>query len=139
MERLNHKVIRVVVALAVGIVLALYGYDRVTDPLPRQKRVQEEAVVAQVRDILKNIVAPNSTLQFVDPVQPDRKIGKVYIYPTDYGWEVSGYYRRGEQDPWHPWLMSMDASMQLQKLSVKDRDSQLIALAAENPKFSAVP
>ncbi len=136
---MNHKVIRVVVALAIGIVLALYGYDRVTDPLPRQQRVQEEAVVVQARDILNDIVAPNSALQFVDPLQPDRKIGKVYIYPTDDGWEVSGHYRRGEQDPWHPWLMSMDTSMQLQKLSVRDKDSQLVALAAENPRFSATP
>lgn len=136
---MNHKVIRVVVALAIGIVLALYGYDRVTDPFPHQQRVQEEEVVVQARDILKNIVAPNSALQFVDPMRPDRKIGKVYIYPTDDGWEVSGHYRRGEQDPWHPWLMSVNASMQLQNLSVRDKDPQLVALAAENPRFSTSP
>lgn len=138
-ERLNHKVIRVVVALAIGIVLALYSYDRVTDPLPRQQRAQEEEVVVRARVILKDIVAPNSVLQFVDPLRPDRKIGKVYIYPSDDGWEVSGHYRRGEQDIWHPWLMSVDSSVQLQKLSVRDKDPQLIALAAETPLFSATP
>ncbi len=136
---MNHKVGRIVFAFAIGIALALYGYDRVTDPLPRQQRIEEEAVVSLARDILKSFIAPDSTLQFVDPLRPDRKIGKVYIYPTEDGWEVSGHYRRREQDPWHPWLMSVDASMRLQSLLVRDENPQLVARASADPRFSAEP
>jgi Ni,Fe-hydrogenase maturation factor len=132
---LNHKVIRIVVALVIGSAIALYSYGRITDPLPRQQRVQEEAVVTAARDLLRNIVAPDSELQIVDPLQPDRKIGKVYVYPTDDGWDVSGHYRRSEQDPWHPWLMSVDASMQLQKLLVRDSDPEFAVQAAKDPRI----
>ena len=83
---MNHQVIRVVFGLAFGIALALYAYDRVTDPLPRQQRTQEEEVVSQARGIVKSWVAPTSDLEFVDPLTPIRKIGKTYIYPTDSGW-----------------------------------------------------
>ncbi len=132
---MNHKVIRIVIALAIGMGIALYSYDRITDPLPRQQRAQEEAVVATARDILKNTIAPDSELQIVDPLQPDRKIGKVYVYPTDEGWDVSGHYRRNEQDPWHPWLMSVDDSMQLQKLLVRDSNPALAVQAAKDPRI----
>jgi len=132
---LNHSIIRIVVALAIGVGIALYSYDRITDPLPRQQRAQEEVVVAKARDILKDIIAPASELQVVDPLQPDRKIGKVYLAPTDGGWDVSGHYRRHEQDPWHPWLMSLDHSMLLQKLLVRDSDPALGTKAAQDPRI----
>ena len=129
-----------VVSLAIGIALAVYAYDRVTDPLPAQQKAQEEAVVAGAREILRNYVAPgSSTLEFVDPVNKDRDVGKVYIYPTGTGWEVSGHYRRDNKKSWHPWLMSVDSSMKLESLSVKDSNAGLVATAAIDPKFSAVP
>lgn len=132
---MNHKVIRIVIALVIGMGIALYSYDRITDPLPRQQRAQEEAVVVVAGDILKNIVAPDSELQIVDPLRPDRNIGKVYVYPTDSGWDVSGHYRRNEQEPWHPWLMSVDSSMQLQKLLVRDSNPEFAVQAAQDPRI----
>ena len=136
---MNHKYASIIVSLVVGIAVALYAYDRATDPEPRLQREVEEAVVVLARDILKGYVAPNSNVEFVDPVDPERKVGKVYISPIADGWEVSGYYRRNGRDSWHPWLMSMDSSMQLRVLSVQDSNPDLIALASENPKFDAVP
>ena len=136
---MNHKIISVVVALAVGLSAAWYVYDRATDPLPALQRMQEMEVVSTARTILKSYVAPSSDMEFVDSIGPDRKVGKVYIAPIDNGWEISGYYRRGAGDPWHPWLMSVDSSMHLQKLSLQDDNPQLIALSSKDPKFDAVP
>ena len=134
---MNHRVIRVVLALAIGLTLALYAYDRATDPLPRQQRAQEEEVVQQARGIVKTLVAPTSDLEFVDPLSPNRRVGKAYIYPTDAGWEVSGHYRRSDADPWHAWLMTLDSAMRLQALSVRDGSPQLIELASQDPRFKA--
>jgi len=135
---LNHKVIRVVVALAFGGALAMYTYSRIADPLPRLQRAEEEAVVLQAGQILKGIVAPDSPLELVDPLNPDRVIGKVYIYPTAAGWAISGHYRRNKQDRWHPWLMTVDESVQLKTLSVQDSTAELVQKAATDPRFDAM-
>ena len=119
--------------------MALYAYDWATDPQPRLQRELEEVVVVMARDILKGYVAPNSNVEFVDPVDPERKVGKVYISPVADGWEVSGFYRRNSRDSWHPWLMSVDSNMQLRNLSLQDSNPGLMALASEDPKFDAVP
>ena len=62
--------------------------------------------------------------------------GNVYIYPTENGWEVSGYYRRNDSDRWHPFLMSLSESVELVSLSVRDADEKLAAAADDDPKFS---
>jgi hypothetical protein len=139
MNCVNHKVISIVISIVVGIVAALYAYDRATDPLPRLQREREEVVVIRAREILKAYVAPVSDLEVVDSVQPDRKVGKVYIAPIDGGWEVSGHYRRNVEDRWHPWLMSVDTSMQLQMLRLRDSDPDLGRLASTDPKFDVAP
>jgi len=74
-------------------------------------------------------------LEIVDPVAPDRKVGKVYVYAEPPGWSVSGYYRRTEADRWHPFLARLTADLGLSHLKVRDpaladraaRDSQLEA------------
>jgi hypothetical protein len=66
-------------------------------------------------------------------------VGKVYIYPTSDGWEISGFYRRDEADGWHPWLMNLDAQLSLESLAVRDSDQQLNRLAAGDSKFSVEP
>jgi hypothetical protein len=128
-----------IVAIAVGVMLSLLVFDRATDPEPMRRKAIEEAVVLEARLLLLSYVLPGGELQLVDPLAPDRKVGKVYIWPDDNGWEVSGYYRRDEQDPWHPFLMILDASSELTSLAVKDRNERLIGMSARDPKFSAVP
>ena len=59
-------------------------------------------------------------LEVVDPLRPDRVVGKAYVYPAGQGWEVSGYYRRNSQDLWHPYLLTMDASQMLVQLKISD-------------------
>jgi len=138
----NHKVMRMVVALAIGVFLALFSYQRITEQEPGLARAQEEAAVLAARIILREFVAVESEIEIIDPLAPSRVIGKVYIYPADSGWQLSGYYRRvsvGRDDRWHPYLLSLDAGLVLLSLSVNDTDSQLIALAAGDPRFSVDP
>ena len=142
----NHKIIRMVVALAIGVFLALFSYQRITDQAPGQERALEEAAVLAGREILQSFVATGGEIEIVDPLAPSRVIGKVYIYPAEGGWEISGYYRRkagrsaGDRvDRWHPYLLSLDGGLKLLKLSVKDTDEQLKASAADDPRFSVEP
>ena len=135
----KHRYMQWVVAIAVGIMLSLLVFERATDPEPALQKAIQESVVLEARLFLLSYVLPGGELQLVDPLAPDRKVGKVYIWPVDNGWEVSGYYRRDEQDPWHPFLMNLNASSELTSLAVKDRNERLIGMSAQDPKFSAVP
>ena len=136
---INHKVVRPLVGLTLGLILALYAYQCVTDPQPGLQRTREEAVVFSARDILRSYVGPAQHLEIVDPVSPNRKVGKAYIYPAAEGWEVSGHYRRDEDDPWHPYLMSLNDEAGLESLAVRDANDRLIGMSSQDPKFSAVP
>jgi hypothetical protein len=138
----NHKVIRLVVALAIGVFLALFSYQRITDQEPGQERALEEAAVLAGREILQSFVAVGAEIEIVDPLAPSRVIGKVYIYPAQGGWQLSGYYRRkgrNSGDKWHPYLMSLDEGLALLQLSVKDKDEQLKASATSDPRFTVDP
>lgn len=128
-----------VVACGIGLILAFLAFQRATDPLPTRQKAIEEAVVVESRQLLASYVSPGSELQLVDPLSPDRKVGKVYIWPNDKGWEVSGHYRRNDRDPWHPYLMQLDRSSSLLSLAVKDGNDRLIGMSATDEKFSAVP
>ena len=136
---IDHRIPRLAVALVFGLTVAVYAYQRVTDPRPGLQREKEEAAVLAARDILRAHVEPASGLRIVDPLAPDRKVGKVYVYPADSGWDVSGHYRRGDADRWHPYLMRLDASLSLVRLSVKDDDPRLARKAAADPRISATP
>lgn len=142
----NHKVMRMVVAISVGVFLALFSYQKITDQEPGSARAQEEAAVLAARAILREFVAVQVEIEIIDPLAPSRVIGKVYIYPAESGWELSGFYRRSgarigaeQDDRWHPYLMSLDADLALLSLSVKDTDSQLGVAAASDPRFSINP
>jgi len=136
---INHKVIRPLVAVAIGLVLALYSYQRVTDPEPGLQKAREEGIVMVARDILQSYVSPGNPIEIVDALSPASKVGKVYIYPTDDGWELSGHYRRDESDRWHPYLMALNADAGLKSVAVQDGNDRLIGMSAQDPKFSAVP
>ena len=108
-------------ALAVGLALAWAVYDRTTDPEPRLQRQEEEQMVLAAREHLIQALALSSTAEVVDPLAPNRVAGKVYIYPSDGAWDVSGHYRRDAQTAWMPWLMRVDADrMHSLKLSADD-------------------
>lgn len=119
--------------------MAIYAYSFITDPLPRQQRQLEEAVVNSARVILRDYVSAGRDLDIIDPVAPNRKIGKVYIYPADDGWQVSGYYQRDGDQRWHPWLMTLDGSKALKALDVRDTHPELVAKAADEPRFTVKP
>ena len=131
-----HRIIRPVVAVSVGIVLALYAFERISDPKPARQRAREEAVVISAREILKSYVPADGEIEIADPLASNRVAGKVYIYPTDNGWEVSGHYRRSEADYWHPFLMSLNANVELLSLSVRDNDEKMAVAADNDAKFS---
>jgi len=132
----HHRIIRPVVALGVGIVLALYAFQRISDPEPALQRAREEAVVISAREILRAYVPAEVSIEIADPLAPNRVAGKVYIYPSENGWDVSGHYRRNDSDRWHPFLMSLDAQVELISLTVRDDDQELHAAAGDDPRFS---
>ncbi|HEX6260587.1 MAG TPA: hypothetical protein VFZ51_08015, partial [Woeseiaceae bacterium] len=82
-------------------------------------------------------IEPATALRIVDPVSPDRKIGKSYIYPTDSGWEISGHYRRNDNDRWRPFLMALYLDHTLASLSVKDDSNSFTSTALQDPRFTA--
>lgn len=136
---MKHRIIRLFIAFALGIFLAFYAYERISDPEPAMQRAREEAVVLAARDLLESMVAFDGQIQTVDPLATDRAIGKSYIYPTDDGWEVSGHYRRLGSDRWHPFLMKLDSNVQLVSLLVRDDDERVIEAARDDPKLSVAP
>ncbi len=136
---IDHKIVRPVVAVTMGLILAFYAYQRVVDPEPALQRAREEAAVMTARGILQSYVAPGADLEIVDPVSPNRKVGKTYIYPAGDGWEVSGHYRRDDADRWHPYLMSLDSAAGLESLAVRDANDRLIGMSSQDLKFSAIP
>lgn len=96
-------------------------------------------MVLESRQILLSYVFPEGELRLVDPLAPDRKVGKSYVWPVEGGWEVSGYYRRDDNDHWHPYLMNLDSELGLQSLAVRDSNERLIGMSAQDDRFSAVP
>ncbi len=116
---MNHHVGRNLSTLVVGLVVAVYAYRWITDPAPREQRQVEEQAVQVSRELLVSAVGVES-LEIVDPLSPNRKVGKVYVYAEDPGWAVSGYYRRNEDDRWHPYLLSMTADLKLHAFKAED-------------------
>lgn len=130
--KINHRVGSVVFGVIVGIVAAAWSYHWITDPAKVAARQAEEHAVIRARELLAERLSI-ADLQVVDPLATDRKVGKVYIYPTDDGWDISGYYRRDDNDSWHAYLMSVSSSLQLRSLKVDDDDPALAALAESDP------
>ena len=133
---MNHRVGRAVFSLVVGLVVAVFSYRWITNPAPRIERAQEEQVVEVSRALLSSIVASDA-LQIVDPLAPDRKVGKVYVYAEGPGWAVSGYYRRHEADRWHPYLANLSQDLKLVRLKVQD--AGLMEQATDNAALEIVP
>ena len=136
---INHRVMRWVVAFGFGLIVSLYAFQRASDPGPGIERAREEAVVHAARRILGGYVEAGREIEVVDPLAPDLNVGRVYVFPADGGWEVSGFYRRGEHDGWHAFLMQLDSSASLAHLAIRDDDSELARIAASDPKLTVTP
>ena len=128
----------IVFALAVGLIVATVSYRWIADPGAREHRDRELHAVGQARVSLQQFVG-SDRLEIVDPLEPDRTVGKVYIYPAGDGWEVSGFYRRNDTDLWHPWLMRLDADFSTIRLRVSDQDPRLVEEAQRNPAIEVLP
>lgn len=132
----DHRIGRLVFALGVGLLVAFLSFKWITNPAPRIERELQEAAVLATRQQLQDIF-DISGLEVVDPLATDRKVGKVYIYRAGDGWEVSGFYRRDENDRWHPYLASLDAGNVLTRLKV--RDTGLAEAAAKDERLEVLP
>jgi len=129
---------RLVFAFAVGLLLSYSSYQWITDSDRRDRRVEQEAVVYAARTYLEQYVSTDS-LELSDPLDRVREAGKVYLYPIDGGWELSGHYRRAGERRWHAFLMRLDDALALLDLSLEDDDPVLREMAASDPKFSVSP
>ena len=131
-ETTKKKVGRVIFTLLVGLAVATFSYRWITDPSGREERALQESVVEVSRQHLAAAIG-NSQLEVVDPLSPNRKVGKVYVYPENDAWAVSGYYRRDDSDEWHPYLMSIDAALAMISLKAKDDHPSFLERAGTNP------
>lgn len=127
---MNHRVGRLVFGFAAGLLLAYISYRWIATGTGRAERAVQESVVLVSREQLTTTLAIGE-LELVDPLAPDRVVGKAYVYPADAGWEVSGFYRRDERDLWHPYLVTMDAGLALVHLKISD--TALLARNGEGP------
>ena len=116
---MNHRIGRNLFALGVGLVVAIFAFQWITDPLPREQREAEERAVRASRDLLF-VEVGTDRLDIVDPLAPDRQVGKVYIYAEEPGWAISGFYRREEGDRWYPYLMHLTGELELHAFKTED-------------------
>ena len=134
---MNHKVGRMIFAIAVGLIVAVSSYRWITNPEGREARAQQVNVVEAARVHLRSIVARES-LEIVDTLAPNRVVGKGYVFPEGDAWVVSGYYRRDDMDTWHPFLMSLGPDLALLTLKLKDADPGLASRAEADPSLEIV-
>ena len=135
---MNHRVGSVVFGLGIGLLVAAWSFQWITAPEKREQRTEEESVVMASRILLDEKLGITD-LELVDPLAPQRKVGKVYIYPLAGGWEISGFYRRGNGDRWHAYLLTLSADLELTSMKVKDDDPRLAQIAASDSLFAVAP
>lgn len=135
---MNHRIGRIVFATVIGLIVASLSYQWITNPEGREERAQQLVVVESSRDLLASALS-GAAVEIVDPLAPNRKVGKVYVYPENSGWAVSGYYRRGENDRWHPYLMQLNSNRELTSLKVQDSDQHLAERVASDPRLEISP
>lgn len=128
----------IVFGLAVGLAVAWWSYVQFADPAKLDERREQERVVLLARQHLIAKIGL-ADAEIVDPLAPQRKVGKVYIYPSADGWEVSGFYRRDDSDRWHAFLMSIDGSDALRHLKVQDRNDALAVRSMSDPVLEVLP
>lgn len=133
---MNHQTGRLLFGIGAGVLVALGAYQWITNPAPRAERQREESVVLAARHLIETTLAIGE-LELVDPLSPDRKVGKSYVYRSDDGWDVSGYYRRDADDLWHPYLMALDDALTLTRLKISD--PVLLGTELDKPYLEILP
>lgn len=134
----DHRIGSWVFGIIVGLIVATWSYQWVTSPQERTERKDQETAVLAARNLLAERLAISNP-QIVDALAPNRKVGKVYIYPAADGWDVSGYYRRDDNDRWHAYLMTVTPDFQLASLKVKDKDPALLRQATSDALLDVTP
>lgn len=129
---MDHRAGSAVFALLIGLLVVYLSFQWVTNPEGREERSMEIAVVESSRALIATVIDAE-TLEIVDALSPNRKVGKVYVYPEGKGWAVSGYYRRDEGDRWHPYLMLLTEDHSLISLKLQDSSPQLLERAKSDP------
>jgi len=132
---LDHSRIGPIVAIIIGLLVFYGSYQWISNPERAVQRQQEEGIVLAARAILKQYIT-DENLEVSDALDRVRSAGKVYIFPTGDGWELSGHYRRPGERTWHDYLMSLDGDAKLVSLSVNDSDPGLLELAQSDPRFT---
>ena len=132
----NHRIMRLLVAFGFGALLSVGSYQWLTDTERSVRRAKEEAVVTASRSILMAYI-DSDNLAVSDALDRVREAGKVYVFPTDRGWELSGYYQRAGEKIWHDYLMQLDNDLRLERFVVNDDDARLRTLAESDPRFTA--
>jgi hypothetical protein len=135
---MDHRAGSAVFALLIGLLVAWLSYQWVTNPAGREERTLQVAVVESARALIATVIDAE-TLEIVDPVSPQRKVGKVYVYREGEDWAVSGYYRREAGDRWHPYLMLLRADHSLISLKLQDKSPQLQKRAESDPLLEISP
>ena len=135
---MDHRVGSAIFAILIGALVVYLSFQWVTNPEGREERSLEVAVVESSRALIATVI-DTGTLEIVDPLSPNRKVGKVYVYPESEGWAVSGYYRRDESDRWHPYLMQLRADHSLISLKLQDLSPQLLERAKSDPLLEISP
>ncbi|MDJ0711418.1 MAG: hypothetical protein QNJ14_13570 [Woeseiaceae bacterium] len=118
-DSLKHRIGRAIFAGVVGLVTMVIAFNWISDPTRRAQRDVEEQAVLAARELLVEVVGVD-TLEIVDPLSPDRAVGKGYIYAQEPGWAVSGYYRRNESDRWRPYLLVITDDHRLHDFKAED-------------------
>ncbi|MDG2107279.1 MAG: hypothetical protein P8J74_01325 [Woeseiaceae bacterium] len=133
---MNHRIGSIGFSLLVGLVVAFLSFKWIMNPEGREERVLQVAAVESSRLYITELVNADS-LEIVDPVSPNRKVGKVYIYPEGSAWSVSGFYRRNKEDTWHPYLINIAEDHSL--ISLKLKDIYFVERAANDPLLELSP
>lgn len=137
MIAMNHRVGSIIFGILVGLAVAVWSYQWLADPEKKLERERQEYAVQLARGLLARKLRLTDP-DIVDPLAPQRRVGKVYVYPSHNGWEVSGFYRRDDNDRWHAYLLSIDSDDSLRSLKVQD-DSELLAeMAAADPTLEVL-
>jgi len=110
---------QIIFALTVGFLAATSVYFSSTSPDITIQREREEAVIQQSEKLFITILQMPNTTQIIHPLNPDRDVGKSYVYPLDGGWQISGFYRRNQNEEWRAWLINLDKSLKLIDLRVQ--------------------
>tara|TARA_B100001059_G_C17743375_1_gene532920 strand:+ start:818 stop:1219 length:402 start_codon:yes stop_codon:yes gene_type:complete len=117
---MNHRIGKFIFAVIIGFIVAVSSFNWIVNPEGREERILQIAAVESARAHIMGLVE-SKDIELVDPLSPNRKVGKVYIYPEGNIWSISGFYRRNNDDVWHPYLMMLSENHNLISLKLKDK------------------